>query len=165
MMATTKKDPAGDLWAEAVAEGEKAVTKNLPGQQVWMKWRDRILEEQKCAMFGSLDISTANIHKVREHIAYTAHDVAQEHISVMINGITLDSAKMPDHFITQLFRIPEMCGYKITFIKWLQIAYNIGQARATIRKPREGESGYPPAIVTFFEENRLGDMYSYLPQK
>lgn len=62
------------------------------------------------------------------------------------------------HFVIQHIRIPLMCNFKVQFVKLMQIAYNIGQAKATFEEP----AAYPKSLKVVYEQTKLSDLITYV---
>lgn len=90
----------------------------------------------------------------------------------MIGGIELVGKNLPDHFFTQLIRIPSLyydapgdmnniseIKY-IPFVKVIQIAYNIGQYSYEISKGTQDKT-----IVEFFNKHSLNRIETYVDIK
>lgn len=79
-------------------------------------------------------------------------------VNLIINNTHFDNTNESHHFIIQHFRIPKLEKYCLSFVKVLQIAYNIGQARAVFEK----ENIYGVAFQKYYETHRLGQIDTYI---
>lgn len=93
------------------------------------------------------------------------HDNAQLTIRVHTPGVEplIVGNKGPTHFFVQLFRIPEMFNYKLSYVKLAQLAYNAGQARAVIDHEK---NVYDDRIEGLYTQYKLDKVETFveLPQ-
>jgi hypothetical protein len=90
-------------------------------------------------------------------VHYNANDTNHEDVTIMINGSSLVNKNETDHFIIQHFRIPTMVKSPLPLVKLLQIAYNIGQAKAEFEKKT-----YDDRVISFYKEHKLDSLNTYI---
>ena len=105
---------------------------------------------------------TWNEHELSERYNYV-HDV----LNMKGDDDDLKDDKWAQkHFILQLVRIPKK--NPISLVKIYQIAYNIGQYKATLQSESKCESRnivYTHDIVDYFTTNKLDEIYTYIKRK
>ena len=95
---------------------------------------------------------------------YKYKDNDQKYSEVTINGINIknmvdDKLVEVNHFLVQLFRIPNLSGNEMSELKILQVAYNIGQYQAELYN-----NTYDEAITSFFVENGMSNIETYIDE-
>jgi len=75
----------------------------------------------------------------------------------VIDSITLDNTIDFHHFFIQHFRIPIMNDFKLSILKFAQIAYNAGQYEAA-----KQQNLYDTIVNMFYIDHKLGDPETYV---
>jgi len=142
------------LWKSLVDDGYKVRKDRLDGRKMWQSYR-----EHYSKMYQNEENLNTNIKifNLSQEGSYSSYDKDHEVVSIKIGDDLLLNDKETDHFIVQHFRIPIMFGHKIPLLKLLQIAYNVGQAKA------EFERGtYSEGVVKYYKDNKLGELSTYI---
>lgn len=74
------------------------------------------------------------------------------------SDIVLDNTVPIEHFLVQQLRISKMNNEKLIVVKFMQLAYNIGQFMAQ----REVKGSYDENLLKIYSEEELDDITSYL---
>lgn len=98
-----------------------------------------------------------NTKKFEDHIMYESRDDKHDKVTMKIGSQNFDNEIADDHFLIQHFRIAKMNNYRLPLVKVLQIAYNVGQARASLENGK-----YNNDVVQFYNLHRLGNVETYL---
>ena len=79
------------------------------------------------------------------------------------NDDVKDNTWSQKHFMLQLVRIPRK--NKISLVKLCQIAYNVGQFKATLENEKhlkEEHVVYTLDVLNYFVSNDLGNVFTYI---
>jgi len=126
------------------------------GLEMWQPFKDFYSKYEVADFPGGVPLNES-IKKLAQVIHYVNKDEKHDEVTITIASNVLHNSRDTDHFLIQHFRIPIMQKYTLPLVKILQIAYNVGQARAEIEK-----GTYSKAINNFYIENKLDDPSTYL---
>jgi len=136
------------LFIKTINFGREVRKSGKNGQELWQPIKKK---------YGSnptgVAIKTTFQELSKQHYFVPSTDTDHSTSVVRIDGGTLRNTDLPDHFLVQLFRIPCMEQYDVPIYKLLQMAFNIGQFL---------ESEYDPSVVSFFNDNQLGQFDTYV---
>lgn len=147
-----------NIWQKTIDYGYYVRSNNLNGEQKWKDYK----ENHQYTNYYQLTDEIINLIKLVDY-TYIDDQKEQQDSSIKIkntiyfnkiNDIIIDK----NHFIIQLFRIPNMAeNKKISAIKLLQIAYNIGQAKYFF-----GKGKYPYTLDEFYHQNNLDHLETFI---
>jgi hypothetical protein len=133
------------LFATALETGRRVRASGVDGLTTWREFAAQIPD------------SATRTPVKPQHMELCKHDSASCTVTIDTNdnGSVTVANTLPGHFFVQLFRIPTNESGILTDVKLAQIAYNIGQFEVEI-------GNFPPEVVQFYTENRLGEMIAYV---
>jgi hypothetical protein len=99
---------------------------------------------------------SSDYKKLFESVKYKPAGFEDVYATLYIAGNEYSNNVEKFHFLVELFRIPKLSNFRVSFIKALQIAYNAGQLQATI-----DDDEYDQEVVDFINENRLNEITTY----
>ena len=141
------------LWLHLVNVGYIVRKNGYDGLQMWQPFKE-LYSKYSSETFEISD----KIKKLSNDLSYT-HDETHEDVTIKISNSILTNSKEQDHFIIQHFRIPIMLDHKLPLVKLLQIAYNVGQAKAEFEK-----GTYSEEITSFYKKNNLSELSTFVYQ-
>lgn len=126
------------------------------GQKAWQLLKDN---------FTNYEFEIDNIKKdkldciniLQKEYIREYDDEDHERVKINIDNIILDNKIENEHFFIQHYRIPITSNNKLSVQKLMQIAYNVGQFRAT----RENNI-YDEKIVKYYDDNELDKLKTYI---
>jgi len=98
------------------------------------------------------------INELKGEYIKSEDDKDHENVIIKIENIILDNTKEHEHFFIQHYRISKTVDNKLSVQKLMQIAYNIGQYKAT----RDINNKYDKEIIKYYEENNLDKIETYI---
>jgi hypothetical protein len=141
-----------DLWNEIINRGYIVRSTSLDGLSEWQPLKQKYEQYQKYSFIISNHIQNL----VKSYYKTPNNDTEHNHAKLIIGNCELDTNKETEHFIVQHFRIPAQKCFKLSLVKVLQIAYNIGQFKA------EQEKGtYHDKIISFYRQHKLSLFETY----
>lgn len=141
-----------NLWDHLVNVGYIVRKNGYDGLKMWQPFKDMY---SKCNTL-IFDVND-NVIKLSQELKYTPHDTNHENATIKIHHTLFINSKDTDHFIIQHFRIPIMLDYKLSLVKLLQIAYNVGQAKGEFEK-----GTYNDEIVDYYQNNKLCELPTFI---
>ena len=149
---------AQSLWNHVSNVGYVVRKNGFDGLKMWQPFKD-FYSQYEIAGYEQYVPINENIKQLTKQINYFSEDVNHEDVVIKINNIEVYNSNETDHFIIQHFRIPSMMN-RLPLVKILQIAYNVGQARAEFEKET-----YNGDIRKFYTENKLSEISTFIPQE
>ena len=119
------------LWKEYVNIGFSVRQSKENGLVAWQPHK---------AMFSTAEYASIKIalrHEIIQFInslVYTNMDPELNDVVFKINGVSVNNTIETDHFLIQHFRIPILVNFELSLVKFLQLAYNVGQFKACWRR-------------------------------
>jgi hypothetical protein len=98
------------------------------------------------------------INELKGEYIKSEDDKEHENVKIKIEDIILDNTKEHEHFFIQHFRISKTVGDKLSVQKLMQIAYNIGQFKAT----KQFDNKYNLKIINYYETNNLDKLETFI---
>lgn len=98
------------------------------------------------------------IELAKRSLKFENDDMESQIITLNINDEILDNSKDTNHFIIQLLRLCLLSKGIISYVKLMQIAYNIGQAEAVI----DHEKTYSMNVLNFIHQYNLFAMTTFI---
>lgn len=143
-----------ELWNNVIAFGYIVRMFGMDGLKMWQPIKERLNSAGDVP-----DVSFCpTIYTIAHDVNYNKHD---DHNGATVNiaGTEFLNTLETSHFLVQHFRIPTMVSEKRENIrtKLIQVAYNIGQAKAEIER-----GTYSSAVVEFYKSNKLNDITTFL---
>ena len=147
-----------DLWKEVINYGYQVRCQGLNGEKAWSEYKEKIkdsndyfLTEKIFELIKKVNFSYTDDHKEQQNSSILIYDeIYLNEFAGKINEV--------NHFILQHFRIPNMAeNKKISTVKLLQLAYNIGQAKCEFEKKT-----YSDRLAKFYQENKLDEITTYI---
>lgn len=149
---------AEDLFRYMVEKGYMVRDRNLDGLKEWQQYKFQY-ESHVWNLNGQ---KTITIHMNSEFIRLCENISIYngKNINAILNEENINNETESGHFIVQHFRIPRTQKYRLSVVKFAQIAYNIGQARFEFRR-----GTYSDSFTKFYLENQLdhADIYINSP--
>jgi hypothetical protein len=146
-----------ELWNHVMRVGYTVRKNNCNGLYMWQPLKELYSKYEIEGYPKGVKVND-RISKLSREVRYTSKDKAHENVTIMINSTQLENSAEAEHFIIQHFRIPITQEYKLQLVKVLQIAYNVGQAKAEF----ERGSAYNSEIESFYKKNRLGELSTFV---
>lgn len=151
-------EPLQILWKEMVDIGYKVRSNHLDGLKSWQPYKTKYSNYVLEGYEDGIPLNN-NFVMLSESLNYTFNDKKdQSDVIFTIGNDNFDNKIETNHFLIQHFRIPRLENYKLSVLKVLQLAYNIGQLKAVF----ENESVYNNKLYKFYYENRLDDISTYI---
>ena len=95
-------------------------------------------------------------------LPYSYTDELKHSDAILTIGDTiLNNQTAEHHFLIQHFRIPRVNQYKLSVLKIMQVAYDVGQLKVVF----ENESVYDDSVKKFYSDNKLDQIHTYIPEK
>jgi hypothetical protein len=126
------------------------------GQKAWQLLKDDFSNydfEMDSIKYEKLDC----INLLKGEYIKQDSDKDHELVQIKINDMTLNNTKEIDHFFIQHFRIAITVNNKLSVQKLMQIAYNVGQFKAS----RENNM-YNSELVQYYDKNELDKLKTYI---
>jgi hypothetical protein len=143
-----------ELWNNVIAFGYIVRMFGMDGLKMWQPVKERLNS------VGDVpDVSFCpKIYRIAEEVNYNKNDNHND-ATIDIADTKFLNTLETSHFLVQHFRIPTMVSEKRENIrtKLIQVAYNIGQAKAEIER-----GTYSSAVVEFYKSNKLNDITTFL---
>jgi hypothetical protein len=150
-----------DLWQHVLDIGYITRKTGCDGLQMWQPLKNFYSKYEIKSNNSENEVPVNDtIKKLSEQVKYTAHDQNHDNVDVKINDTQLKNSKETDHFIIQHIRIPMTTSFKLPLVKLLQIAYNVGQAKAEFEK-----NTYNEGIKYFYKEHKLSDITTFVSEE
>lgn len=146
------------IWSETINYGYKVNKNKQNGLESWQplksKFSKYILENNTNIPLKQNFISFVN------SLNYKYNDTMdQNDVILTIGNSVLDNKIEKFHFIIQHFRIPMLEKFNLSIVKFAQLAYNIGQAKATLER---GE--YDDNIKKFYQQYKLDNINTFFDE-
>jgi hypothetical protein len=143
-----------ELWNNVISFGYTVRMFGMDGLKMWQPIKERLNRAGDVP-----DVSFCpTIYRIAEEVNYNKNDNHND-ATIDIVGTTFLNTLETSHFLVQHFRIPIMVSEKRENIrtKIIQVAYNIGQAKAEIER-----GTYSSAAVEFYKRRKLDDITTFL---
>jgi hypothetical protein len=140
-----------DNFNESLLFGFDIRKNNEDGKTGWRK-----IEEKYLSSDGYIDLSE-NYKNILNSINITYSDEQLRDLKLSFDDIVISNSVESEHFIIQIFRIPILYKNILPYVKFMQIAYNIGQMIACMN-----ENMYSQKIVNFIKKNKLLDIETFI---
>lgn len=145
------------LWMKFVDFGYNIRRQKLDGLQSWQPYKKEYSEYIFSNHKEGILMKKKFINFLKS-LSYHFTDSREHNDVVIIFGIDIMDNKIEtDHFIIQHFRIPKLENYKLSVVKFCQLAYNIGQTKAVF----EFENVYDDSVKKFYYQNQLDSIETY----
>lgn len=154
------KETLQQIWYDMSNTGYLVRKNHKDGLQAWQPYKEKYSKYLFSNNQKKIVLKQSFID-LTDKIKYTFNDkIEHSDASIVTNNETLDNNKETDHFIIQHFRIPKMLDFQLPVVKFAQIAYNIGQARAVFMY----ENSYNDNIKNFYNQNNLDQISTYIDE-
>ena len=140
------------IWNSTYKAGLNIREKGLDGLENW-----QLIKQDMTNLVGTINASKFKEIAARVEYIVDKNDIDHSNAIVIIDGCKLHNSKEADHFVVQLFRIPLLCSYELSKVKFGQIAYNIGQYTAIAKIP----GVYDSKVIKFREQHKLNEYSTY----
>ena len=146
-------------WDEVKMIGYNTRINNEDGLKNWQPMKEKY---KKYILDNNNDIPIKSIIKKITDKYYKIGDDLDEHTKshFKIKDETVANEIERNHFFIQHFRIPILSNYKLSVLKFLQIAYNAGQYKAM----NELEP-YSENVNKFYKKYKLGEANRFVSNK
>jgi hypothetical protein len=141
------------LWQEMINYGYDV---NKTGQNGLVMWQPMKTKYDNMMSLGKVDNPVVQ-RIIYNNIVMGSDDIDLSDLKFVIDDVILDNKIENHHFFIQHFRIPMISKFNLTRLKLLQIAYNAGQFKA-----RREKNYYDEKIMTFYDNNKLDQIQTYL---
>lgn len=148
------------LWEYMINVGYDVYHNKRNGYDEWQIWKS-ILSNMKLPNYDNLDINQNIIKIIKDHLIIKNDKNEYVDCCFYTKQFNIcNNEKEIYHFFIQMFRISLMSNYRLSLLKLLQIAYNIGQYNAARIKKE-----YIDDINNFFDEHNLGNLETFINKK
>ena len=119
----------GNLWNELIDIGYTVRSQKQDGMAAWQPYKSKYANFNLEGYETGIPIKESFV-KLIESLNYKFNDVIEQtDVKLVINGQIYDNTVETNHFLIQHFRIPKLEKYRLSVVKVLQLAYNIGQLK------------------------------------
>lgn len=138
-----------DLWNKTYEKGYEVRKSGKNGLNEWQPLKKEYMEILKDTKFPVKGEIKENVEK---YLIIGDDKQDLQDCKFKYNDSTLDNKIDYHHFFIQHFRIPYLEGYDLSVLKFLQIAYNAGQLKASFEN---GDYDNMPNIKKFYNDHKL----------
>lgn len=144
-----------NLWENTMNEGYDIRIRNLNGLERWQIFKKEYTNYHLES--GPVELKPSFIELCKT-MNYIEDPNNEKDDTITLNGRKLKN-QGDNHFFVQIFRIPTKENFKLSVLKFMQIAYNIGQVKALIKL--DGRL-IDDDVINFYDEHRLGHIETYI---
>lgn len=147
-----------NLFHELIQVGYDVRSSQADGLQSWQPYKTKYSSFAIKGYESGIPLKQSFIDFANDLDYKFTDDKDHTDVILTITGVILNNKSETNHFLIQHFRIPRLEKNKLSVLKVLQLAYNIGQLKAVIEK----ESVYNSTILKFYYENSLDELSTYI---
>jgi hypothetical protein len=154
------------MFAKAISVGYSIRVSKLNGLDEWKKLEQIALEKNVSRIFNITESWKQIIEKcycdnlVNDSLCFaTIGDEIIVNDEIVINDVKM---KKIDHYVVQLMRIPYKGKFNLTFVKLVQLGYNVGQAIAVLEFGGDGGKRYSDNIRSFLQNAKPNDLSTFI---
>ena len=148
-----------NLWDELIDIGYNVRSQIQNGMAAWQPYKSKYANFNLEGYETGIPIKESFV-KLMESMKYKFNDtIEQTDVKLEINGQIFDNTIETNHFLVQHFRIPKLEKYRLSVVKVLQLAYNVGQLKAVF----ENENIYGGNLKKIYYKHHLDDISTYIP--
>ena len=162
MCSQSNKKELKIMWNEMIDFGFNVNNMGIGmGLTKWREVKDKIIAYDHDSQFP---LSKCFCQLADSKIVYEAHEKEDEDATVKFNSIeiVLNNKTTEQHFLVQHFRIPKTSDYLLSLTKLLQIAYNVGQLKAVIKRKDHQLYLDNPAIMEKYNKYKLYKLSTFI---
>lgn len=140
-----------DNFNESLLFGLDIRKNNKDGKLGWREIEEKYLSSQHYIHLSE------NYKNILNSINITYSDEQLRDLKLSFDDVIISNSLESEHFIIQIFRIPILYKNILPYVKFMQIAYNIGNLIGCMN-----ENMYSQKIVNFIKKNKLLDIETFI---
>lgn len=151
----TNTSTLGELWDQMVNHGYYVRIHDKNGLEEWQPYK-KLYSNYYLEGLDGIDIDNHVKYLCGEF--YKPHGKEDEESIFEYGDLKLKNTIDYNHFFVQHCRIPKLMDYKVSVLKFLQIAYNAGQFSA---ERKLNKDSYDQKILDFYDQNSWNNIDTF----